>query len=417
MKPMFTRILAKSLAKRRSRVALAVLAVVMGASMASALLTTSYSINEKLASEFRQFGANIMVLPRSETIDVGLPGISLGSVTEQRYISESALWNIKKIQNWSANVLGYAPFLYQVVNARSGAAAQQLVLAGTYFDHPVPQVQKGDGGEWTTGLRTIALYWEVRGGWVEKDDDLTGAMVGATVAEKLGLSAGSGFDVNYTDPDTAQVRTAPLVVRGIVTTGGSEDAQIFVNLEVAQNLTARPDKVHTVQVSALCFRCPAETIAKEIQYVMPDVQAKSVRQLVKSENMIMMRLENMMGLVTAIALGASALGVMTTMTTSVIERRREIGLMKAIGSTGGNIGALFLVEAAIIGLIGGVAGFAVGYVLAQFIGESVFGSAVTLVPLVIPMTIGISVAVSLLAAVVPVRRALGIEPAAVLRGD
>lgn len=414
---MFTRILAKSLAKRRSRVALAVLAVVMGASMASALLTTSYSINEKLASEFRQFGANIMVLPRSETIDVGLPGISLGSVTEQRYINESALWNIKKIQNWSANVLGYAPFLYQVVNARSGAAAQQLVLAGTYFDHAVPQVQKGDGGEWTTGLRTIALYWEVRGGWVEKDDDFTGAMVGATVAEKLGLAVGSAFDVNYTDPETAQVRTAPLVVRGIVTTGGSEDAQIFVNLEVAQNLTARPDKVHTVQVSALCFRCPAETIAKEIQYVMPDVQAKSVRQLVNSENMIMMRLENMMGLVTAIALGASALGVMTTMTTSVIERRREIGLMKAIGSTGGNIGALFLVEAAIIGLIGGVAGFAVGYVLAQFIGESVFGSAVTLVPLVIPLTIGISVAVSLLAAVVPVRRALGIEPAAVLRGD
>jgi putative ABC transport system permease protein len=414
---MFTRILGRSLAKRRSRVALAVLAVIMGASMASALLTTSYSMNEKLAQEFRQFGANIIVLPRSETIDVGLPGISLGSVTEQRYISESALWNIKKIQNWSANVLGYAPFLYQVVNARAGPAAQQLVLAGTYFDHPVPQISKGDGGAWTTGLKTIALYWEVRGEWVDKDDDASGAMVGTTVAEKLGLSVGSGFSVNYTDPETAQVRTAPLVVRGIVTTGGSEDAQIFVNLGVAQNLTARPDKVHTVQVSALCFRCPAETIAREIQYVMPDVQARSVRQLVSSENMIMMRLENMMGLVTAIALGGSALGVMTTMTTSVIERRREIGLMKAIGSTGGNIGALFLVEAAIIGLIGGVAGYAVGFVLAEVIGESVFGSAVTIVPLVIPMTIGISVAVSLLAALVPVRRALKIEPATVLRGD
>jgi hypothetical protein len=74
-----------------------------------------------------------------------------------------------------------------------------------------------------------------------------------------------------------------------------EDSEVFVNLGVAQNLTGRPNKVQAVQVSALCFRCPAETIAREIQYAMPDVEAKSVRQLVSSENMIMMRLENMMG--------------------------------------------------------------------------------------------------------------------------
>lgn len=414
---MFTRILGKSLAKRRSRVALAVLAVVMGASMASALLTTSYSMNEKLASEFRQFGANIMVLPKSETIDVGLPGMSLGSVTEQRYINESQLWNIKRIQNWSANVLGYAPFLYQVVSARAGGVDRELVLTGTYFDRAVPQVPKGDGGAWTTGLRTIALYWEVSGDWIERDDDLAGAMVGTTVAQKLGLSVGSPLEVNYTDPETKQVRSTGLQVRGIVTTGGSEDSQIFVNLDVAQNLSARPDKVHTVQVSALCFQCPAEIIAREIQYAMPDVEAKSVRQLVNAETMIMMRLENMMALVTAIALGASALGVMTTMTTSVIERRREIGLMKAIGSTNGAIGSLFMTEAAIIGLLGGVAGYIVGYFLAELIGQSVFGSAVTVIPVVFPMTMGISVAVALLAAVVPVRRALRIEPATVLRGD
>jgi len=389
----------------------------MGASMASALLTTSYSMNEKLASEFRQFGANIMVLPRSETIDVGLPGMSLGSVTEQRYINESQLWNIKRIQNWSANVLGYAPFLYQVVSSRAGGSDRQLVLTGTYFDHAVPQVPMGDGGDWTTGLRTIAMYWEVSGGWVERDDDLTGAMVGTDVARKLGLLVGSPFEVNYTDPETKEVRSADLQVRGIVTTGGGEDSQIFVNLDVAQNLTARPDKVHTVQVSALCYQCPAEVIAREIQHVMPDVEAKTVRQLVNAETMIMMRLENMMGLVTAIALGASALGVMTTMTTSVIERRREIGLMKAIGSTNGSIGSLFTAEAAIIGVLGGVAGYIVGYFLAGLVGQSVFGSAVTLVPVVIPLTLGISVAVALLAAVIPVRRALRIEPAAVLRGD
>ena len=414
---MFSRILGKSLAKRRSRVALAVVAVVMGASMASALLTTSYSINEKLANEFRQFGANIVVLPRSDTIDVGLPGISLGSVTEQRYINESTLWNIKKIQNWSANVLGYAPFLYQVVSAEFSGQTRQVVLTGTYFDHAVPEIKNGDGSAWTTGLRSIAVYWEVRGNWVERDDDATGAMVGTTAAEKLNLKLGSRFNVNYTEPETKAVRTHALEVLGIVTTGGNEDNQVYVNLEVAQQLSARPDKVHTVQVSGLCYRCPAETIAKEIQYVMPDVEAKSVRQLVKSENIIMMRLENMMGLVTAIALGASALGVMTTMTTSVIERRKEIGLMKAIGSTNLTIGSLFMAEAAIIGVLGGIAGYVVGYFLSELIGQSVFGSNVAPVPIVIPMTMAISIAVAMLAGLIPVRRALKIEPATVLRGD
>ncbi len=414
---MFNRILAKSLAKRRSRVALAVLAVVMGASMASALLTTSYSINEKLAAEFRNFGANIMVLPNSETIEVGLPGISFGSVTEQRYINESDLWKIKRIQNWSANVLGFAPFLYQVVEAGGPGQAKPVVLAGTYFEHKVPSITLADGSAWTTGLRMIAMYWEVRGKWIEMDDDLSGAMVGVTAAERLGLAVGSRFSVNFTDPASRASRTRELEVRGIVTTGGSEDSQIFVNLEAAQELTARPDKVHAVQVSGLCVNCPAEVIAWEIEQVIPGVQAKSVRQLVSSESMIMMRLERMMLLVTALALGASALGVMTTMTTTVVERRKEIGLMKAIGSTGRSIGSLFMTEAAIIGVIGGVAGYVVGYILANIIGQSVFSSAVTLVPVVIPLTIGISVAVALLAAVVPVRRALGIEPAAVLRGD
>jgi putative ABC transport system permease protein len=100
-----------------------------------------------------------------------------------------------------------------------------------------------------------------------------------------------------------------------------------------------------VQVSALCYKCPAETIAQEIIFSVPGVQAKTVNQLVNSETSIMMSLQSMMALVTAIALGASALGVMTTMTTSVIERRKEIGLMKAIGSTNRTIGLLFMAEA------------------------------------------------------------------------
>jgi len=410
-------VLWKSLARRRSRVALAVLAVMLGASVSSALLNTSLSMSEKLGEEFRRFGANIIVLPRSDTIEVGLPGISLGSVTDQRYVNESELWKLKRLGNWSANVLGYAPFLYQVVDVEAGGVVKEAVMTGTYFDHAVAGLQAGDGGPWMTGLRTIAQYWRVDGSWILNDADNSSTMVGVTAASRLGLRTGSSLVARYTDPETKLVRERTLNVAGIVTTGGPEDSQLFVNLEVAQELSGRPDKVHTVQVSALCVNCPAELIAKEIQYALPSVEAKSVRQLVTAENEIMMRLEQMMLLVTVVALGASTMGVMTTMTTTVIERRKEIGLMKAIGAENRKIASLFLAEASLAGLIGGLLGYGAGLILSEFIGRSVFGSAVAPVPLVLPATLGLSVAVALLAAALPIRRAVSIEPAVVLRGD
>jgi putative ABC transport system permease protein len=130
---MFLKILGKSLAKRKSRVIIATLAVIMSASIASTLFSISTTIEAKIGEELRKFGANIIVLPRSDTIEVGLPGINFGSVTEQRYINETDLWKIKNITNWNANVLGYAPFLYQVVSISRNNKTRDVVLSGTYF--------------------------------------------------------------------------------------------------------------------------------------------------------------------------------------------------------------------------------------------------------------------------------------------
>jgi putative ABC transport system permease protein len=125
----------------------------------------------------------------------------------------------------------------------------------------------------------------------------------------------------------------------------------------------------------------------------------------------------MMFLITIIALIASALGVMTTMTTSVIERRKEIGLMKSVGAENKKIGALFIFESAIIGFIGGIFGYIVGISLAQFIGFSVFGTLISPRFEILPIAIGISVCVALLASALPVRKAVKVEPAIVLRGE
>ncbi|OGD54301.1 hypothetical protein A3K80_08140, partial [Candidatus Bathyarchaeota archaeon RBG_13_38_9] len=343
----------------------------MGASMTSGLLTVSQGIQEKLGLEFRKFGSNIVIIPKSDSIEVGLPGINLGSVTEQRYIDESDLWQIKKIDKWSANVLGFAPFLYQVVQVERDGTVQNVVLAGTYFDREFPEITFSEK-VWTTGIIKIAPYWNLEGEWI-KDNDEKSVLAGSTVAEKLNLKLGESLQLSYENPENRQITTEQLKVIGIVSTGGAEDSQMFVTLPVAQKISNRPGKVHSVQVSGLCVECPAEDIAAEIEKKLPYVQAKTVKQLVNAEMMIMDQLGQMMLLISIISLGAAGICVMTTTMTTVVERRKEIGLMKSLGAENSKIASLFLTESIIIGSFGGLIGYLVGNVLAQYIGGSVFG--------------------------------------------
>lgn len=415
------RILGKSLARRRGRIAIAVVSVVMGAAVATALMAVSMDVEEQVSTEFRKYGANLIVVPRSDTIEVGFPGVDFGAVTEQGYIEETDLWRIMRI-SWRNNVLGFAPFLYQVVEAQSLVNDMDVVLAGTYFDRPVHILEPyapGDPTDVTTGVSAISSWWRSDGQWIEEPDDEGSAMVGVNVAEKLDVGIGDTLTLRYVpmDMDGANASARDVTIVGLVETGGNEDNQVFVNMQVAQEMTGRAGKVHTVQVSALCTRCPVDTFAREIEGEISYVEARTVKQLVSAEMSMLDKFEGMMAMVTVIAMSASVLGVTTTMTTSVIERQREIGLMKSVGAGRGRITVLFLAEAAVIGVLGGVIGFTAGVFLARFIGLSVFDTAVGTSILLLPVAIAISVAVAVVASIVPVRRALAVEPAVVLRGE
>lgn len=418
---MLMRILGKSLARRRGRIAIAIVSVVMGAAVATALMAVSMDIEAQVSAEFRQYGANLIIVPQSDTIDVGFPGVDFGSVTEQGYIEEGDLWKIKRI-SWRENVLGFAPFLYQVVSAHSATTSSDLVMAGTYFERDVTiedPYDPDDDDVVTTGVSYINPWWKSSGKWIDAPNDEASAMVGAEVASKLDVGLGDEITLTYfpNGDDRANSTSCDVTIVGIVETGGNEDSQVFVNLQVAQSMSGREGKVHTVQVSALCTGCPVNVFANEIEGEMEYVEARTVKQLVSAEMATLQNFEGMMAMVTVVAMAASILGVTTTMTTSVIERRKEIGLMKSLGAERGRITTLFLVESAIIGVIGGIIGFIVGVFLARMIGLSVFDTAVATNIILLPVAIGISVAVAVLASIPPVRRALKVEPAIVLRGE
>lgn len=389
----------------------------MGASIPSAMLTVSLDVNEKINYEFRKFGANLLLVPKSDTIDVGIGDVSLSSVTDQRYINETDIYEIKAI-NWSRNILGYAPFLYQIVTAESDNEQQQVVLTGTWFEK---NTTLDDGRNFETGVKRInSWWWAVDGEWIDDKNSTNSTnaadcMIGINVAQKMDLELGDVFEVSYIDNNGQQ--SIDLIVMGIITSGGTDDNHIFVPLLVAQSLSNRYNKVHTVQVSALCTACPIETIANEIEEKITYIEAKTILQTTNAEMNVLEKINGIMMLVTILALFATILGVSTTLTTSVLERRSEIGLMKSIGATNNKIAALFISEAGIIGLIGSIFGFITGLFGAQIVGVIVFDSFVTLQPLVFPIVTIIALGVSLISSLLPVHRAMKIDPIIVLRGD
>ncbi len=372
---MFWQILMKSLRHRGSRIAVAMLAVTMGASLAAAALSVSVGMEEKVGKTLRAYGANITLLPKSAAL-----GVSNAT------LKESDLTALAQ----TPSILSYAPFLYAVVESRG----QSVVLVGTSFD----------------AATRVNPWWEIVG-TAPAPDDATTALVGTNVAAKWHVQGGDQIPVQYRDSGIM------VHVTGILNTGGAEDDEILVSLAAAQALTKRPGQVSLVQLSALDTQVPIEETTRMLEQAIPDAQAKTIRQLAEGEVVLVRRVQLLLALIAAIVLAAAAVSVAATMTTVMLERRREVGLMKALGGEVRRVRALFLAEAGAIGVVGGIAGYILGFMLAQIIAQSVFASAVAPNLWVGLSALALAVIVALLGSAIPVQRVLNVEAAVVLRGE
>lgn len=441
---MLLRILSEAFRRRPRRAAAAILAVTMGTALAAALLGISLDITEKMVRELRSYGANILVAPQATGLQLEIGGIAIHPPAARGAIDEDELVKLKTIF-WRHNIAGFAPFLSAVVEAGD----QQAVLTGTWFDRALTlpagaavrtgfarREETASGEEFRTGVKTIAPWWQVQGDWAD-DQDSGAAMVGAAVARRLGLEVGGTFTASYAG------RSQALRVVGLVSTGGYEEEQIFVPLPTAQNLLGLSRGADKVLVSVLVL--PDDNLRPDLQYldpdemtpeqyetwycspimgavvtqieeVLPGTRARPIRQIAEAEGAFLSKIGLLMTLLTVTALAASALAVMTAMTASVLERRAEIGLMKAIGADGGQIALIFLSEAGLIGLGGGLIGYLAGLGLAAFIGQQVFAAAVSLPLVVLPVTLALALGVALVGSAQPVRRAMRLDPVILLRG-
>jgi putative ABC transport system permease protein len=420
---MFARIVYQSFLRQRRRKLLAGLAVTLGVAVATAMIAVAADIGDKISRELRTYGANIVVYPQEDTLDVEIGGINLKPPSDGAFLNESDLPAIKGTF-WRNNIEGFAPFLPVRVDVKHGAAVRDVELIGTYFS----QRLRYGKDEFVTGVRNTHPWWRVTGDWPA--DHGRDVLLGEDLAQQLGARTG----------DLVQIAGRDTRVAGILSSGGAENQAVVAPLRFAQEILGRPDAVRRVLVSALTkpedalarrdprtmdretwdrWYCSpyANAIAYQLQEAIPNARAEQIRQVAQNEGVVLSRIKGLMLLVTLAALAASALAVSAAMATAIFERRREVGLMKALGAGNASVAALFFAEAGLLAIVGGAAGFAAGVGMAQQVGAWVFNSRVTVQPVLFPVVLVVAIVVTFAGSAASIRRAMRFDPAVVLRGD
>jgi putative ABC transport system permease protein len=427
---MFLRLLFESFRRQKRRKSVALLAIALGMSIATAMIAVGTDIGDKINQELRSLGANLVITPIEDTLDVNIGGVNLKPASEGAFIPESDLAKIKGIF-WGHNIKGYAPFLSAQVNIAHPDADIPVELIGTYFSQPIRYGKE----TFVTGVRTVNSWWTIEGEWPRDEagwptDHLPEVLVGTKLAASKNIPIG----------DILVIHSHIFRVSGILSASGPEDEAIVAPLQTVQEVLGLPNAVRRVTVSALTkpedafarkdpakmspvvrdrWYCSpyANSIAFQIHEVLPNVRVDQVRQVEQNQGKVLSRISGLMLLLTLAALLAAALAVSAAMAATILERRQEVGLMKSLGASNVAVAVLFLTEAGFLAVAGGLAGFVAGAILAHRIGYSIFGSSIAVHPVVLAVVIFAALLVTFLGSASAVRKAMQFDPAVVLRGD
>lgn len=381
----------KDISRRKTKLVLAVLSVVIAAAAIVAVVTTFSAATQGLYEESNKFGANIIVRPEVTTIPLVAGSTSIGSLsTGENYIEESEIPKIYTIKN-NTNLAVVAPRLYGI--AKLGNSS--VVVMGV---DPEKEIK-------------LKSWWNIQGHWMTAQTaEKTEVMVGSDIAGPLGLKEGSPVTLSQ-----GNVSLDALVAGVIERTGGDEDGYVILPLSASQHLLSKEGKVSSLEVRALCNNCPVEEMSLQIEEIFPGLEARPMSQIVKTEMAVVEHTQSSAMAVSIITLLVSMLTVASTMLASVNEKLKEIGIMRAVGASNTQVVSMLFFEGAIIGVIGGSIGFVIGTV-ASYIAAPVLVS-VTPPPMweLWPVVAGMCILTGMVASVIPAKRALGIDPAEVLR--
>ena len=363
---MFFIMVMSSLLRRRTRMAIALLAVAIGATIISGMITVYKEVPEQMGRAFRAYGANLLILPATDTGTIREDAIPAVRQTLSDY-----------------EIVGITPFLYDTLLINH----QTVMAGGTDF----------------AVLQEVSPYWQLRGDWPKEGEKEI--LLGSEFAAKLRVNPGDAVTVSGGEGTIV----SDYRVSGIVRTGGNEENFAFVSLPNLQNIKGRPGELSLAQVSVVAGQDELARAEDKIRENVPGVEPQLVKQIAQSEGTVLGKLQALVLIVTVVVLVLTLICVSTTMMAIVTERRREIGLKKALGE--------FFGEGCLLGALGGVLGSGFGYLFAQSVSVNVFGRGIEFSATIVVVALVMSIFVTGLASLLPVRIATSVDPAIILRGE
>jgi putative ABC transport system permease protein len=380
---MFWRILRRLFGANRGRLFVMLLALGAGSAVTAALLNLQIDAKRRLTKEFRTFGANVLIAPRT-----------------QRAASETFL-TLDEAHSTGA---------LDVLNRSSGSAVSYLYLLGNLHaltsNKRIPVVIAGRRALPLVGERTT----HASSAQTASPSPEVTCSIGYQVAQQVNLRPGDHISISH------QERKADCRVEMITSAGSGEDSQVAVGLEVAQQLAGLPGRISLVQLSVGGKPDEIEDAILALTLRLPDAEVRPIRQFTEGEAKIYDRISGLLTATVAIVLVLTGLCVMAAMTNVAMERKMDVGLMKAIGGSMRRVLRLFLAEAALLGLAGGMIGAAAGIFLSIGLGKAVFGVAARPRLIVYPVAVVLTIIVAIISAY-PLRRLASIRPASVFRGE
>ncbi|MGD9272489.1 MAG: ABC transporter permease, partial [Syntrophobacterales bacterium] len=317
-------IVLRNLRRRKAKAGFVLAGLLIAVSTAVALLGLIEAMNRDIQKKLEEYGANILILPKTENLSLTYGGLSLGGVSfEMQEIRQADLVRVQAIKN-AANVAAMGPMVLGALEVKE----RKVLLAGVDFQ----------------ATKILKPWWKI-GGTVPTD---FGVLLGSEASRILALETGDHFKVNG----------SALQVSGILEPTGSQDDQlVFVRLDTAQSLLHKEGRVSMVEVAALCNACPIEDMVSQISRALPDTKVMAIQQVVQTRMETLDYFRKFSYGVTAVLVLVGSLVVLVTMMGSVRERTSEIGIFRAMGFRRSHVIKIILLEAGIISAMAGMLGY------------------------------------------------------------
>jgi putative ABC transport system permease protein len=398
---LFWRLWVRSLVVRRPQAALAVISLLVGASLASMLLNLYSDVHRKMTQEFRSYGANVILSSKEAAAS--------GQAAVGGLMDGAAFQQVESLRS-KVNGLVAAPVLYLVTRVSRVPAEPRL----PDFENTVAV------GSDFAALKALVPGWRVTAGADGSPLGPGACAVGSHLAQRFRLKPGDSVKLTASAGNgsaESEAASKTFQVARVISTGSSEDDQVFVPLAELQKLAALEGKISVIQMNIPGQTADIERGVRQVAAAFPQLGVRPIRQIVYSQGKVLHTIRGLLISLMGLILVIIALCVMATMTAIVLERRKDIAVMKALGATNQEVTRLFLMEGASLGLVAGVAGFAVGGFLAAQVGERLFGVSLSVVWWTLPLVWGATILLAALATFFPVGIMRRIQPATALKGE